>query len=144
MSNTILTTVESPHFGRLEVNEHEVIRLLAPLVPFRAQHFLLLGKPEETPFLWLQAVDEPVLALVVAPYEVIAGEPAPALQAWRRGELGLAGGEAPEAYLIVSLDRAAGKATVNLLAPVYLCRRTLLARQIIGDGSPELTRVPLF
>lgn len=131
------------HFGWVEANERDVIRFAAPLPPFASQCYLLLSKPDEDPFLWLQSVDEPALALLVLPYDLATADPVPELAVARRRELGLGEQEAPEVYVVVSLGGEAAEATANLLAPLYVCRTTMRGRQLIGDGDLTLTRTPL-
>ena len=49
-----------------------------PLVPFGGvKDYVLEQRPEEEPFAWLRAVEQPGLALVVAPYQDLVGEPGP-------------------------------------------------------------------
>jgi flagellar assembly factor FliW len=143
-TETIMLILNTPRFGRLEVEEADIVEFVTPLPPFAGRRYLLLYRPEEEPFVWLQSVEEPALALVLMPYEVISATPPPALTPQLAAELGLAAGEPSEAFVTISLGETAQQATANLLAPVYLCRRTRRARQVIGDGDLSLTRVPLF
>lgn len=137
-------TVQTVHFGRLQVAPQDVIEFLAPLPPFlKLRRFVLLGKPEEAPFCWLQSLEEPALALVVAPHHSVVAAPPPALLAPLRAELGLRAEEQPEVYVIISLAAEPRETTMNLLAPLYLCRRTGRARQIIVAEDLARTRTPL-
>jgi flagellar assembly factor FliW len=138
-------TVLTDRFGPVEVSAEQVLQFTAPLLPFaRTRRFALLASPEETPFVWLQAADEPALALVVAPYELMAAMPPPAPPPAIAEELGYAPGQTAEAYAIVSVAPLAAQTTVNLLAPIYFCRQTMRARQVILDGDLDLVRVPLL
>lgn len=106
--------------------------------------FVLLGDPQEAPFAWLQSVDSPALAFIVAPYEEVAGTPPPPLAEAQRLELGLLPQEKPEVYVIICLGERAEETTMNLLAPVFICARTKRGRQIVMAENPALARVPLF
>jgi flagellar assembly factor FliW len=153
MTNTQPTThtLRHPRLGLLQVTDEEIIHLVAPLPPFmRLDRYVLIEDPEEEPFWWLQAVDEPAVCLIVAPHHALAGA-APAPGAALREQLGLRPGEAPEVYVIVSLgqeprhtDDVRPQVTMNLLAPLYVCRRTRRARQALREGDVALARVPLF
>jgi flagellar assembly factor FliW len=144
-SGSATFTVLTARFGPVEVSAEQVLQFTAPLLPFvQARRFALLASPDEAPFVWLQAADEPALALVVAPYEAMAAMPPPAPSPAIAEELGCAPGQAAEAYVIVSIRPLAAQTTVNLLAPIYVCRQTLRARQVILDGDLELVRVPLL
>lgn len=147
MVNTLSTARRVPtvHFGEVEITPEQVIAFVTPLPPFIAQReYVLLADPQEEPFQWLQSVEEPALALVVAPYEALIGQPPPPLPHPCRSELGLRRDERSEAYLVVSLGETPADATANLLAPLYVCRRTCRGRQIITGAELDLVRVPLF
>jgi flagellar assembly factor FliW len=143
-------TVQTHHFGPVEVFEHEVIHLLSPLPPFVAlTRYVLLRDPAQEPFLWLQSLEQPALFFIVAPHAAVAG-PAPALTALGRRELALLPSEEPEAYVIISLGGGTRAVTMNLLAPLYLSRsagrgrETCRGRQMLVEGDLALARVPLF
>jgi flagellar assembly factor FliW len=143
--NTQLTqiAVQTRRFGPVVVPEQDMIQFVAPLAPFAGlSSYVLLQDPQEEPFLWLQSVDQPALCFIVAPHKAVAGE-APALSAATRAELGLRLDEQPEAYVIISPAKDPRQTTMNLLAPLYLCRRTGLARQLIIEAEPSLARMPL-
>ncbi|MBU0611490.1 MAG: flagellar assembly protein FliW [Armatimonadetes bacterium] len=146
MINTIppTYTLHHPRLGLIEVADEDVIHLVAPLPPFMdLRRYVLVPDPEEEPFLWLQSVDQPAVCLVVAPHEDLAG-PAPEPGAALRGQLCLRPDEAPEVYVIISLAPDPQQVTMNLLAPLYVCRRTRRARQALREGDVSLARVPLF
>jgi flagellar assembly factor FliW len=125
------------------VPEDDLITFVAPLAPFSGlSSYVLLQDPQEEPFLWLQSVGQPALCFIVAPHDAVAGE-APALSAATRAELRMQANEQPEAYVIVSPAEDPRQTTMNLLAPVYVCRRTGLARQVIIEADQTLARMPL-
>ncbi len=146
MTNTMTptTTLRHPRLGLLQIADEDLIHLVAPLPPFMDLHrYVLVPDPEEEPFLWLQAVDQPAVCLVVAPHEDLAG-PAPVPGAALREQLGLQPDEVPEVYVVISLAPDPQQVTMNLLAPLYVCRRTRRARQALREGDVSLARVPLF
>jgi flagellar assembly factor FliW len=125
------------------VAEEQTISMTAPLPPFVGlERYVLLPDPEEEPFSWLQSLDEPAVVFVLLPLEAL-GAATPELTPALREELGLAAGETLEAYAIVSLADEPSAATVNLLAPVVVCRSQRRGRQIIHEGDLSLARVPL-
>lgn len=142
LASLLLPTV---HFGEVEVATDDIIEFVAPLPPFMAQRqYVLLADPAEEPFHWLQSVEQPALALVVAPYEAVMSQSPPSLSPTHRAELGMQDDEVPETYLVISLGASPAEATANVLAPLYICRRTRRARQIITGADAGLARVPLF
>lgn len=139
-----LIVVPTAHFGAVEVPAAAVLRLTAPLMPFvGVERYVLLAHPEEAPFAWLQAVDEPGLALVVAPYAEVAGAPPPPPPPAVARELGDPAPEAVTAYAVIALGATPAATTANLLAPLYVCPATARARQVVLEGALEQTRAPL-
>jgi len=135
----------SAHFGRVEIEEEQVLHFVQCLPPFSGLlRYLILSRPEEAPFGWLQSTEEPALALVVGPYEEVTGVAAPVLPADIAIELGLSPDETPACHAILSVSANPAETTVNLLAPIYVNCRTLRARQVILNGDLSLTRVPLL
>jgi flagellar assembly factor FliW len=102
------------------------------------RNFVLLGSPEEAPFLWLQMVDEPGLAfLVVSPSAVIERyQPDLSDEDSRMLEL-----QSPEEALIFNIVtvHADDSATVNLKGPIVVNRRTLIGKQVIPQNAGNLS-----
>lgn len=136
--------IPTAHFGAIEVARQDMMEFLAPLPPFMGLfRYVLVSREEEQPFVWLQSVEQAALALPLAPHEAVAQE-APALPPPVRHELGLLPDERPEVYVIVSPALQAEQTTMNLLAPIYICRRTRRALQVICQDDIALARVPLL
>lgn len=133
------------HSGAVSFEAQEIILFEPPLMPFsQARYFVLVEHPEETPFLWLQSLDEPALALVVAPYTTVTEQPPPLIDDDLRAALGLRDTEEPEVYVIICVGATLQATTMNLLAPIYLARRAQRARQVILEGDLSLAQTPLF
>lgn len=101
------------------------------------KNFTLVTNPEEEPFVWLQAVEEPKLAFLVMSPFVVVPDYLPEIPEEDERGLGL---ESPEERLIFNIVtvRGAQQATVNLKGPIVLNRRTLVAKQIIPLNAPNL------
>lgn len=137
--------IVTAHSGPVQISPEEVLHFSPALPPFtRSRRYALLGVADAPPFLWLQSLDEPALALVVAPYEAVCSQGPPPAPEPARKALGLRPSEAPEVYVVVCLDPDPTATTVNLLAPLFVCRRTARGRQVILDGDLDLARTPLF
>lgn len=99
--------------------------------------FALVANPQEEPFLWLQAIEEPKLAfLVMSPFAVVP-DYQPEIPEEEERALGLQGSNETLIFNIVTM-RGAEQATVNLKGPIVLNRRTLVAKQIIPLNAPHL------
>jgi flagellar assembly factor FliW len=144
-TTTPLLTVTTAHLGEVQVPAAEVLQFVAPLAPFGGvARYVLLPAAPDSPFWWLQAVDTPAPAVVVARYEELTGEPAPPPRPEVAAELGLAPDEPAEVYVIVAVGPSAPETTMNLLAPVYVGRGSRRARQVILDGDLGRARVPVL
>lgn len=122
-----ITTIEEP----IEAQSYSLIQLPLGLLGFeKIKNYTLLGSQEETPFLWLQMVDDPNLSfLVVSPGDVLQ-EYQPDISDEDAVFLELTEPEDAMVLNIVTLH-ADGKATVNLKGPVVINRRTLKGKQVI-------------
>lgn len=137
-------TIATPDCASVRVGAEQVLRFSPPLAPFlQFRRYALVDTAEAAPFLWLQSLEEPALALVVAPYEAVCAEPAPDVPEETRRALGLGPDEMPEPFVIVCLGADHTTSTMNLLAPLFVCRRTGRARQVILDGDVGLAQTPL-
>jgi flagellar assembly factor FliW len=128
------------HFGEVECAESDVIHVAGGITPFReARRWVLLADDEETPFSWLQSLDDPALAFVLAPLEWLSPQSVAQVMAGFTGDAGTAG-----VFGIVVLSGDPSLTTVNLLAPLLLDFGTMAGRQVIVDGPPENARVALM
>jgi flagellar assembly factor FliW len=112
-----------------------VINLPMGLLGFE-QHkrYVLLGSPEEAPFLWLHMADDANLSfLVISPFMVLPSYQ-PELSEEDTKFLGL---QNPEDALIFNIATVHpdGQATVNLKGPIVVNRQTLTGKQCIPRNS---------
>ena len=120
------------------VKQENTIVLPLGLLGFeRIKNFVLLAEPEEAPFLWLQAVDDPGLAfLVVSPFHV-KPDYQPDISESDTEFLNLTSPEDALIFNIVTV-RPNGVSTVNLKGPIVLNRDTLMGKQIIPTNVADL------
>ena len=120
------------------------MRLPSGLLGFESvKEYVLTGRLEEAPFLWLQRPDDPSLAfLVVPPGEVIA-DYQPNIPATDAEFLGL---QTPEDALLLNIVtlHSDGHATVNLKGPIVLNRSTWVGKQSVPTNAADYsTQHPL-
>jgi flagellar assembly factor FliW len=120
-----------------ETSEMSVIQLPYGLLGFeRVKNYVLLTRPEEEPFLWLQMVGETKHAFLVVPPHFVLADYAPDLS-----ELDVAFLEIndPSEVFVLNIVTLRGKsqATVNLKGPIVINRRTLIGKQIIPINAAE-------
>ncbi|MBM3882895.1 MAG: flagellar assembly protein FliW [Verrucomicrobia bacterium] len=121
----------------LPVRSENIVRIPLGLLGFEPiKEYVLLIRPEETPFLWLQMLNDPNLAfLVVSPF-VVHPSYEPDITAEDAEFLELKQPEDALVFNIVTV-RPAGAATVNLRGPIVLNRHTLIAKQVIPTNAAD-------
>lgn len=133
--------VETTRFGPLEIDESAVIHMERGLLGFEQYRRYVLLQTDDNPlFRWLQSVDEPALAFVVADplqwfpaYEVnLSDEDAAAL--------GIEGPDDAGVCTIVTLPPRLEEMTANLAGPIVINVRTRRAAQIVLDDPRYHTR----
>jgi flagellar assembly factor FliW len=113
------------------------VRLPLGLLGFENfQEFVLLGRPEEAPFLWLQVKGDQKLAfLAVAPQDVI-DEYCPHLSEDDVQFLALDRRSDALLLNIVTLSKD-GSATINLKGPIVINTRTRIGKQIVPINAAD-------
>jgi flagellar assembly factor FliW len=134
-------TIATGNLGQITVREGEVITFSPGLPGWSQFHrYVLVERPEESPFLWLQCVDNPDLALVVIdPAEVVAQYQVAASSAFLI-ELGVEG--LPDLRVLVILTIPPGRPremTANLAAPLLINLRDRRGRQVVLE-DPKYSR----
>ncbi|MFQ5698206.1 MAG: flagellar assembly protein FliW [Myxococcota bacterium] len=131
--------IESPRFGTLEIDESRILHFERGLPGFpRCTRFIVMEHDRETPLKWLQCLDRPELAFLIAEPDQILPDyalevPEPALAAIGSGPGAPPGSLA--AFLILNVDE--GCLTANLRAPVIVNIEQRRALQWILE-DPEL------
>jgi flagellar assembly factor FliW len=139
--------IQSTRFGTLAVDDERVITFPNGLLGFpEHKRFALIQTGEENYFVWLQSVDEPNLAFVVAdPGIFFKGYEVP-LRDETRQELALADEEGAERFLqvFVICNKVGEWLTGNLLGPLVVNASNRLAQQVVLTEKKWTTRQPLL
>ncbi len=128
-------TVTTTKFGPIQVDPEKVLTLTTPFLGFpESRRFVLRPHGKDSPFIWLQSLDNPDLAFVTINPAVIAPAYRPDVLPLVREELAI--GEARELELLVIITVPKGDfqaMTANLLGPVAINTARRLARQVLLD-----------
>jgi len=139
--------INTSRFGEVEIEECQVIVFPEGIPGFPGrQRFILLNEGlTDTPFWWLQNVDDGNLSFLTVEPTQIAPEYDFPIPQEMFVLLGLSTTPTVEALAIVSVpDGDLHRATVNLKAPVLINPETKLGGQLVLDRSPYAIRQPLF
>lgn len=141
-----LVHFESTRFGSISVAAERIIRFVRPIIGFeQLTQYIMVDHEEESPFRWLQSVEEGALAFVVSnpAYFEIDYEfdvPDDVIE-----ELEI---QNPEEMVVLTIVRIPhGKPndmTANLLGPIIVNSENLKAAQIILNQTEYSTRTPLI
>ena len=135
-------TIESSRFGRLEIDPQTVIEFPEGLIGLAGARYALIARDTETPFLWLQCLDDPSLALPVTnPHRFFPGFSVE-LADDEAQRLGLDDAAGFDVYVTVRAAPSLDDFTANLRAPILI--RAGRAHQVINQAVGSELRAPLF
>ncbi|OAG28581.1 flagellar assembly protein FliW [Thermodesulfatator autotrophicus] len=132
--------IETTRFGKLEIDDSKIIFFPSGILGFpEAKRYVLIPHADDSPFLWLQAVDVPELAfLVILPREVFENY-SPDIPKEALKELHFQDGDEIEFLGIVTVPPGKPQEmTVNLMGPIVLNVDKKLAKQVVLDQDYPL------
>lgn len=138
--------INTTRFGTVAVEEASILDFTSPLLGFEhIKKYVLLDHAENSPFKWMQAVEDPDLAFVVTnpkffgiPYEFTLPEDAVEKLAAKQAEDILV-------FTIVNIPNDNPMLmTANLLAPIVVNQTNLRAMQAVLQDAQFSTRTPLL
>lgn len=135
--------IETTRFAQVEVDPDRIITLPKGMLGFPDhRRFALIATNEDSPFYWLQAVDEPGLAFVVTDPMMFVPEYKIVLKGDDQELLGLAGED--EATVLVVCNKVDDLLTGNLQGPIAVNPQTRVAKQLVLSAKRWSTRHPLL
>jgi flagellar assembly factor FliW len=135
-------TIESSRFGRIEIDPETMIEFPDGLIGLRGIRYALIARDTETPFLWLQCLDDPSLALPVTNPHRFFPDFAVQLIEEEAQRLDLDEAAAYDVYVTVRAGQSLEDFTANLKAPILI--RSGRAYQVINQAAGSELRAPLF
>lgn len=135
--------IETTRFGPVEIDETRIVRFKDGILGFpNHQRFALVQTGNDPVFFWLQSVDDPTLAFVVCdPLAFVPDYQAPV----RADDLESLGMDSLEdCQVLIIVNKHDGHLTGNLLGPLVIGARSLLARQLVLADKRFSTRQPLM
>lgn len=137
--------VATSRFGDIAVERDKIITMTSPFPGFLdSSRFILRPHSKESPFFWLQSLDDSELAFVVIPSASLIPDYKPKIAETTLADLQL-DGTVPELLLILTIPQGKPeKMTANLLAPVVLNPNKRLACQALLDPAVYELGWPVF
>lgn len=138
-----IVRINSRRFGPVSVREDQVILLTPGLLGFaRFQRYILIEHQAESPFLWLQSVDNPDLAFVVIEPGLIMPGYEPGNSDEVRQELAAETSEDIKTLVILTIPPGRPQEmTANLMGPVVINLKNRRGKQLVMEGYSHQHRV---
>jgi len=127
--------VQTSHFGFIEIRQDQIIHLTPGLLGFSKLHrYVLIEHPRESPFLWLQCVDQPDLAFVVVDPRFFLANYQPTFLDQARQDLEVTDPEDFKVLVILTIPPGKPQEmTANLMGPVVINLKTRQGRQLVVE-----------
>lgn len=141
--------VQTKWFGEIEVSDEKIITFEKGIIGFEdwKKYTLVYDaeKEEDVSIVWLQAVDEPTLALPIMKPELVYETYDPIVEDEIINSLGE---NIKDAELMVfcalTVPQDLTKMTINLKAPIIINVDTMRGVQLIADNSDYQVRYPIY
>jgi flagellar assembly factor FliW len=140
-----LLRFSTTRFGELELGADRILSFPQGLIGFaEARRFTLIDHPGGGPFRWLQSLDAPELAFVVADPQLFFADYRVPLSVEDLRSIGLERIEDGAVVVILVVPRDPLRITANLLGPIVINLKGRLARQLVLDSSGYTTQHAIF
>lgn len=107
--------------------------------------FALIEHAPDSPFVWLQSLDDPDFAVLAVDPNIYVPDYNPEIPESDAARLGLQPEDGYIVYTLVTIPRGMPDAmTLNLAGPILVHACTRQARQVVMDGSHWPVRHPAF
>ncbi len=128
--------LETTRFGTIEVDEERIVCFQEGLPGFpQARRFALLEHSHESPFHWLQSVDDGALAFVVMDPLLLDQNYLHAIPGEALADLEIQAATQAAVLVIVNIQRERSSITANLMAPLVINPGNRRGKQVILLGS---------
>lgn len=135
-------TINSKPFGAIEIDEKQILDFPNGLLGFeKYSRFALIEESEESPFKWLQSLDESGLAFILIQPDLFAPTYKPLVPEEELSEIGLKRVEEGITMVIVTIPNSdTRKMTANLQGPIVINPVKHKARQFISRNENHPVR----
>jgi flagellar assembly factor FliW len=133
--------VNTTRFGEIEVNDADVIKLPAGLIGFpEYKQYVLLDHDKESPFKWLQSLDEGAIAFVVIDPRLFRPDYTVEVTQAEVTDLALDNEDDAVVSVIITMPSNPQNMTANLKAPLIFNLKNRTGKQIILNNPAYTTR----
>jgi flagellar assembly factor FliW len=135
-------THQTSRFGEIQVLVDSIVEFPDGLIGVGGSRYALLRTDPTSPFVWLQSLTEPNLALPVTnPHRFVDGFKVELSD--EEGEhLGISEGEPAEVFVTVTATQVLAEFTINTKAPILI--RDRRGYQVLNQAPGVAVKTPLF
>ena len=135
-------TFESSRFGTLEIQTEQVIEFPAGLIGLGGARYALLSTDEQSPFAWLQSIDDPDLALPITNPWLFFADFAVDVDDADAKRIGIEDPSKVDVWVTVRAASELQGFSANLRAPILVWNGR--GHQVINEAKDAPVRAPLF
>jgi flagellar assembly factor FliW len=135
-------TFESSRFGTLEIETEEVIEFPSGLIGLGGARYALLTTDDQSPFAWLQSIDDPELALPITNPWLFFADYAVDVDDAEAKRIGVEDPSKVDVWVTVRAAAELQGFSANLRAPILVWNGR--GHQVINEANDAPVRAPLF
>lgn len=138
--------LDNTRFGSIEFEEIDIIDFRDGLIGFpESKRYLILNAKEESPFRWLQSIEQPTLAFLVVEPGAYLNAYAPEVAVEVATELGLCEDRPALVYTTAAIPPGKPEElTLNLAAPIVINPENRIAAQVVIEDPSYTIRHRVF
>ena len=138
--------IKTTRFGQVEINENLVITLPEGILGFEdfKRYIILDHFDKESPFKWLQSIDDPSLAFVITDPLMFVPEYKAKVSKEEIRNIKLSDASKSVIVVIVNIKIDHSEITINLQGPIVINPEEKLAKQVIIRESDYSVRHVIF
>jgi flagellar assembly factor FliW len=135
-------THQTSRFGEIQVLADSIVEFPDGLIGVGGSRYALLRTDQTSPFVWLQSLTEPGLALPVTNPHRFVDDFKVELSDEEGEHLGFAEGEPAEVFVTVTATSVLADFTINTKAPILI--RDRRGYQVLNQAAGTAVKTPLF
>ncbi len=138
--------IHTKSFGEIEISQKQIILFPNGLFGFESyKKFALIEESEESPFKWLQSLEDASLAFIVMQPELFLSNYNPIISIDELKEIYINSLEEALIMVIVTIpNQDIMQMTANLQGPILINPRTSIARQFISRDDSHIVKKQIF
>lgn len=119
-------------FGEIEVDTDSIVCFTSAIIGFNnSRNYILIPHAENSPFTWLQSLDEQDVIFVVIQVFDFFSEYAPDIDDGDLNDIGITSRDELVLAVLVTIPENYKEMTANLVAPIIINKSNRLAKQVV-------------